>query len=197
MESEISGLATIVTVDRIDAIAQADKIERIGFQENDWHVVAKKDEFQKGTLAVFLSIGCTPDPECKATEFLKGQPIKTRKIKGVISQGVLVPLSCLAQYDPSFVVQAKAGQDVTKWMRVRKWIPPTEEYLYDEKQHSRTNTFPAWVPKTEEQRIQNCKSSLQEILDHQLEVVITQKDDGTFPVVSVFEIVAYESHFSW
>lgn len=89
-------LAYLVKVDRITEM-NADRLEcaHVG----GWHCVVGKGEFKAGDLAVYFEIDSKLPEVAPFTEmeFLKSKDykIKTQKIRGEYSQGLLVPLSAL------------------------------------------------------------------------------------------------------
>ena len=164
--------AKIVTVNYIGTIENAEKIELAGVL--GWQVVVKKDEFKVGDLGVYFSIGSILPSSNPVFAFLQDKPLKTRKIMGTISQGLLLPLSCFM-----FEEELQEGQDVTELLKVTKYIPKEEESVYQNGQpgKERKNTFPSYVPKTDEERVQNIPHILPSLQN--VPVVITQKYDGT------------------
>lgn len=97
-------MASVRRVDEIIAIEGADKIEvaRIG----GWRVVVKKGEFQEGSLAIYCEIDSFIPTEIapsltksghapKEYNGVQGERLKTVKLKGQISQGLLLPTKFL------------------------------------------------------------------------------------------------------
>lgn len=164
--------AKIVKILQVSQIEGAEKIELAGVL--GWQVVVKKDEFKVGDLGVYFSIGSLLPSSNSVFSFLQDKPLKTRKIMGAISQGLLLPLSCFM-----FEEELQEGQDVTELLKVTKYIPKEEESVYQNGQtgKERKNTFPSYVPKTDEERVQNIPKVLNTLKD--VPVVITQKYDGT------------------
>jgi RNA ligase (TIGR02306 family) len=171
-------LASIQKVLEIQPIANADAIELARI--NGWQCVVKKGEFQPGSLGVFLEIDAIP-PDLAAFRFLwkpkdavEGvafyRPdkfrIRTMKLRGALSQGLLLPISVLGLED------VNVGDDVTEILGVTKYEPPVTMSMGD----SRGN-FPGFIPKTDEMRVQSVPEVLDEIRG--LPYVITLKYDGT------------------
>lgn len=101
-------LATIRKIDEIGPIEGADAIEvaTVG----GWKVVVKKGEYQPGDLAIYCEIDSwiptTVAPFLtKAGHFPKvyneveGERLKTVKLRGVTSQGLLLPLAVLGDVE--------------------------------------------------------------------------------------------------
>jgi RNA ligase (TIGR02306 family) len=165
-------LAQIVKVINIEAIDGADKIELASVL--GWKVAVKKDDkFSIGDLAIYFSIDSVLDTNPR-TEFLGGKRLKTKKILGVYSQGLLAPLSWLADYVDMTTFECKEDMDVTELLKVKKWIFDGEEK--DEEPSDTKKKIPWLIPKTRENRIQEVAKVIREMPGK--EVIITQKYDG-------------------
>ena len=93
-------LATIRKIDDIGPIEGADAIEvaTVG----GWKVVIKKDEYQVGDLAIYCEIDSwiptdlapflSKGKEPRTYNGIKGEKLKTAKLRGVCSQGLLLKL---------------------------------------------------------------------------------------------------------
>lgn len=168
-------LATIRMIEEIKPIEGADQIEaaRVG----GWWIVIKKGEFQVSDLAVYFEIDsflpqCRPEFEfLRKSSFRKnwdgteGFRLKTIKLRGQLSQGLLLPItpslfSCgTVFYSIGFVNEVnpiagevfKPGDDVTERLGVTKWEKPLNPQLAGVAK----GNFPSFIPKTDESRIQN------------------------------------------
>ena len=163
-------LARIVRISAILPIPKADKIEVA--EVLGWEVVVRKDEFKVGALAIYFTIDSILDKTNPNTAFLDGNPLMTKKIRGVVSQGLLGPLSWLPNNVPSLI---KEDDDVTNILNVKKFVPSGDMSLYSA--DGERAPFPHLVPKTEEERIQNMSRQLAKFEGKN--VVLTQKFDGT------------------
>jgi RNA ligase (TIGR02306 family) len=186
-------LATIREIAEIRPIEGADAIEAV--RVDGWWVVAKKGEYSVGQLAVYLEIDSwvpdsiapfltKPGQEPKEFEGVKGQRLRTVKLRGQISQGLLLPLSVLAiQTDSgSYVGQWEGfeGHDVTERLGILKWERPLPAQLAG----MAKGNFPSFIPKTDQPRVQNCGRQLDSFIsDHTWE--ITEKLDGSSMTVYV------------
>jgi len=173
-------LASIQKVLAIEPIPNADAIELARI--NGWQCVVKKGEFASGNYGVFFEIDSVP-PDAELFRFLwkpansEGEPppaeysrpgnfrIRTKKLRGCLSQGLLMPLSV---FDLS---TRKEGADVTEELGVTKYEPPLPI-----KNSGVRAPFPSFIPKTDEIRIQSMPVLLDEIRG--LPYVITLKYDG-------------------
>ena len=176
-------LAHIERVTNIRPIEGADRIEQVNVL--GWNVVIKKGEFKEGDKCVYIEIDsiCPDKPHF---EFLRDRnfKVKTIKLKGVVSQGLILPLSILPKGD--YVV----GDDVTEVLGITKHddseintFPnrPVKKYKWFKRlwykffhKKKKKSSFPSWVKKTDETRIQN----MPHILNHGGKFVVTEKVDG-------------------
>ena len=174
-------LASIQKVISVEPIENADKIEKVKIL--GWQCVAKKDEFKQGQLCIYCEIDSL-FPEKPEFEFLRSKKfrIKTMKLRGVISQGIVFPLEILPEHDRLVITEEYhingnehiVGQDVTEKLGITKYEPPILPQLIGQAK----GNFPTHiVPKTDEIRLQSAISVLEEIIGK--EVYITEKEDGT------------------
>lgn len=174
-------LVSIQTVRKLLPIKGADFIEVA--LVNDWSVIVKKGEFEVNSRCIFYEIDCLL-PEEPRYEFLAsskkdyfGSPkyrIKTMKMKGVISQGLALPLSSFPEIHQNF----KVGDDVTELLHVIKYDP---DFYTDNGKKPKTGQsqgkFPSFIPKTDQERIQNLPHYYEMYMDHEWEE--TLKLDGS------------------
>ena len=102
-------LASIVEISKVSPIEGADKLEVAEMVGKGWKVVVQKGEFHPGDLATYFEIDSFLPPDDERYAFLKdrclrkfvskggnvlreGIKIKTIKLRGQISQGLLMPL---------------------------------------------------------------------------------------------------------
>ena len=171
-------LATIRKIVEVKAIPDADKIcayrvdgwwvvDSVGkYQVDDLVVYAEPDSWVPTELAPFLSKGKEP----REFEGVKGERLRTVKLRGQLSQGLLLPLEPTCANIESLLFE---GLDVTLPLNILKWERPMNAQLAG---MARGN-FPALVPKTDQERIQNLTRSFEQ---YQLDTwSITEKLDGS------------------
>jgi RNA ligase (TIGR02306 family) len=171
-------LATIRKIAEVKSIEGADKIcayrvdgwwvvDSVGkYQVNDLVVYAEPDSWVPTALAPFLTkAGHFP----KVFEGVEGERLRTIKLRGQISQGLLLPLSTVVFFD----LEDIEGTDVTDVLGIIKWEKPMNAQLAG---MARGN-FPALVPKTDQERIQNLTRSFEQY--QQDTWSITEKLDGS------------------
>jgi RNA ligase (TIGR02306 family) len=169
-------LATIVKIVNLHPIKGKDRIELAEIK--GWKCIVKKGEFYVGDLGVYCAIDSVPDFEDPNFTFLKEKSnrIKTIKMGGVLSQGLLGPLQWLTSrgYDVSALNE---GDDVSESMGVVKYVADEEKGQYQQQSGPRQPTFPAFVPKTDATRLQDDPSGYFSVIAEQ-EIVVTRKEDG-------------------
>lgn len=186
-------MATIRRIDAIAPIEGADLIHAVKI--GGWTVVAQKsmgynvgdlvvyceiDSFIPTEIAPFLTAaGHTP----KEYNGVKGERLKTKKLKGVISQGLLLPLSVLAIKTDSGNYMGNwegfEGHDVSERLGIQKWEPPADYQASNAK-----GNFPHFIPKTCQERIQNIHNFEQY---YGVEFEVTEKLDGSSMTVYVWD----------
>lgn len=175
-------LASIQVIDNIEPIKDADAIEVATVK--GWKLVAKKGEFNIGDRAIYCEIDSFL-PIKDEFEFLRkssfkrmgeleGFRLKTIKLRGQISQGLLLPVSMLK--DKIYPDQYKAlqvGDDVSEALGVFKYEPPIPAELSGVMKGS----FPNFIPKTDEERVQNLTDVYENFKKSKF--TITEKLDGS------------------
>ena len=176
-------LASIQQIALTEPIPNADAIERL--RVLGWWVVGKRGEFQPGDKVVYCEIDSLL-PEGPEFEFLRassykpailegdqlvqraGFRIKTVRLRGQVSQGICFPLSLLP---PG--TSTEIGADVTDALGIIKYEPPVPAGMGGRVK----GLFPAFLPKTDEIRIQVLESILDRYRNETF--YLTEKLDGT------------------
>ncbi len=157
-------LASIRLIKAVSPIEGADQIEKVTI--DGWNCVSKKGEFSVNQLCVYFEIDSflpvRPEFEfLRRTSFRKmndltGFRLKTIKMRGVLSQGLALPISILNK-DKQYTV----GEDVTQELGVLKYEPPIPAEL----QGIAKGFFPSFVCKTDQERVQNIWDEIKENTD--------------------------------
>lgn len=184
-------LAHIEVIKSLSSIEGADKIEVA--QVLGWQCVVKKDEFKVGDVVVYVEVDSIM-PEKPEYEFLRDRKfrIRTIKLRGQVSQGLILPCSSSLGF---------VGDDVTEVLGITKYLSPSEQSELQQQEdrikfeknklkkfmmryswfrrlflsRKGKSGFPYWVSKTDEERIQNMPQVLQQFADK--EVYVTEKID--------------------
>ena len=169
-------LATIRRISDIKPIEDADKIELAIV--DGWQVVVKKGEYEKDHLCVYCEIDSFIPTEVASfltkegkepSEYngVKGERLRTVRLRKQLSQGLLLPLTCL----PELVYGD--DNDVTDLLGIQKWERPVPAQLAGQVR----GNFPSLVPKTDQERIQNLSQEYESIKQDTWSV--TEKLDGS------------------
>lgn len=144
-------LVTIQSIDALDPIVGADNIVRARVM--GWNVVVKKGEFAVGDPCVFFEIDSVLPDGPSWSEFMRprGFRVRTIKLRGVLSQGLALPVSIVEGEPLLREVELCERLGVTKFEPV---LPDTREIA---------GPFPERVPKTDEIRLQSVLGVLDEI----------------------------------
>ena len=182
--AHIEEISSIIPIEGKDRIVLATVL--------GWTVIVQKD-FKVGDKVVFAEIDSV-FPEKPEFEFLRSKKfrIKTMKMAGVISQGIVFPLSILPEGEYNI------GDDVTNILGITQYEPtmdkedtdtesiktPVKKYpeflmrmswfrklVLPKKQ---AKGFPSFISKTDESRVQNCTF----YLDMDCKWIATEKVDG-------------------
>ena len=157
-------LAFIAKVSGFTPIIGRDDLE-LAFVKG-WRCIVQKGLFNVGDLGVYCAIGSIPG---------RNGRVKTVSMGGVISQGVLSPMSILSDCGVTDITRYKEDDSVAKEMNVKKYIAPEELAQY--KKTSSNEPFPESVPKTESIRIQHDPVALLTAIQDK-NITITRKEDG-------------------
>lgn len=168
-------LATIRLIKEVSAIEGADNIEQVTI--DGWTCVSKKGEFAPGQLCVYFEIDSflpvRPEFEflrrtsCRKIAGQEGFRLKTIRLRGVLSQGLAIPISALKE-----CAMYNIGDDVTSVLDVTKYEPPIPAEL----QGIAKGFFPSFVCKTDQERVQNIWDNIK---DKKESFEVTIKLDGS------------------
>lgn len=204
-------LAYIAKIDEIMPIPNADKIEvaRVG----GWQVVVSKhDNFTVGGNVIYIEIDSIVPNDREEFAFLKDRKyrVKTIKLRGQVSQGLIMPTSILPKGTYN------VGDDVTDILGIKKYEPKTTNTPPESNEmrlrgahpklyrrpwfkkmmryewfrkitfklflpKKKNSGWPAWIVKTDEERVQN----MLWVLQNKKPMIVTEKLDGTSSTYSL------------
>jgi RNA ligase (TIGR02306 family) len=186
-------MATVRRVDAVNPIPDADAIEvaTVG----GWRVVIKKGEFAPGDLAVYCEIDSwiphaiapflSKGTEPRVYNDVAGERLRTVKLRGQVSQGLLLPVTVM---NPRMAelgehLDNAEGFDCSEWLNIQKWEAPIPAQLAGEVR----GMFPGFIPKTDQERIQNLTAEFADWTERKLHWEVTEKLDGSSMTVYVFD----------
>jgi len=174
-------MATIRKISELRPIEGADAIEAAVV--GGWVVVVKKGEFKVSDLAVYLEIDSwvpnalapflSKGSEPREYNGVKGERLRTVKLRGQVSQGLLIPIN--AVYGKIGPIDIQEGRDITDLLGIQKWEAPIPAQLAGDVE----GPFPSFVPKTDQERIQNLTEEFKAWQATDMRWEITEKLDGS------------------
>lgn len=189
-------LASIVEIASCDPIPETERLSVATMKGKGWRVVTGRDEFAPGDRAVYFEIDSYLPPDDERYAFLRerclkrfvskgggvlreGVRIKTAKLRGVISQGLLMPIAKFPEADGMEV-----GADLTALLKVDHYDEVKEMLqpaMGNPLNSEAMGDFPSFIPKSDEERLQGLAEYFTTMKGRRFEV--TAKDDGTSATV--------------
>lgn len=193
-------MAWVAKIAEIQDIPNSDSIE--AYRVGGWWVVDKKGAYSVGDYCVYVSIDSwiphdlapflSKGQEPREYNGIKGERLRTVKLRGQVSQGLLLPHSVFGETAINFFNQSNRwaigvvdeadyaefifeGDDVTDRLGIQKYEPPIPAELGGDV----VGAFPSYIPKTDQERIQNLTSELEEWKTENLTWEVTEKLDGS------------------
>lgn len=154
-------MAWVARVEEIFPIPERDRI--VQYRIGGWKVIDGIGKYSVGDMVIYVSVDSwvpntlapflSRDKEPRVYEGVPGERLKTIKMGGALSQGLLLPLSVAydldpADYDHSFV----EDDDVTELLGILKWERTPEFRAANAK-----GNFPYFLRKTDQERVQNVR----------------------------------------
>ena len=169
-------MASIRQIAEVKPIPEADRIEAV--RVDGWWVVAGKGDFQEGDLVVYFEVdswvpssiapqSLAKDGKWRVYNGVEGERLRTVRLRKQLSQGLVLPLSVLPED-----VGKEIGTDVSEVLGVQKWEAPDDA----PKHADAKGNFPSFIPKTDQERVQNLVRVLPQYVGKTFEVSL--KLDG-------------------
>ena len=188
-----------MTSRKLARIAKVSSIKPIecAVVENGWEVVVKKGDFAPEDTAIYIEVDSwvphelapfltSKGHEPREYNGVKGERLRTVRLRGQISQGLLLKLSDVPMHvyavvdektdEPFYIDEVlwDLGQDLTQELGIQKYEPPIPAQLSGQVE----GAFPSFIPKTDQERCQNLYTEIfTDNYDEEYEV--TTKLDGT------------------
>lgn len=169
-------LASIETISEILPHSNADNLSIA--KVLGWQCIVKKDEFKAGDAVVFIVIDTILPSDAPWSQFLKDKKnpekpirLKTIKLRGEYSQGLVLPLSML----PTTVQSWHLGADVGGELGIKKY----EKEIPAQLSGIALGAFPTYIcAQTDEDNGLSNPDIVDEVLKDEW-VTVTQKLDGS------------------
>lgn len=179
-------LATVQQIAELRPIEGADAIEVARI--NGWDIVVKKGDFKVEEMVVFCEVDSflpiKPEYEFLRKSSYKKMPdgtegfrLKTIKLRGQLSQGLLINYQTLISKIPpdenGHINLPDMGEDVTEILGITKYESPIPACLSGLVK----GNFPSFIPKTDEERVQNLSEAYNTYKQNKF--YVTEKLDGS------------------
>jgi RNA ligase (TIGR02306 family) len=189
-------LVTVRKISAIESIDGADKIEKVVV--DGWNVVAQKGIHEVGKNILFFEIDSfLPESDPRFESFMKfgtrtfdgvkGHKVKTIRLKGVYSQGIIMPLSEFPE-----ITDPQEDVDYAEVVGIVKWEAPAERGEGMGYQGDKKGEFPWFLRKSDQERIQNLYGKLSQT-NYNTKFVGTLKMDGSSITVFYVEGEKYSN----
>jgi RNA ligase (TIGR02306 family) len=176
-------LASIQKVLDVVPIEGADRI--CSYKIQGWNVVDSVGKYAVGDLVIYCEIDSfipteiapflSKGNEPREYEGIKGERLRTVRLRGTLSQGLILPLSTIPETwdDVCSVDDLYSGEDVSELLGIIKYEPPIPACLAGEIK----GLFPSFIRKTDQPRIQNLVDEFESFKEYDFEV--SEKLDGS------------------
>lgn len=167
----MSGQATIQQILEVNPVENADSLDVVSVL--GWKVVTKKDEFKVGDLCIYVEVDSKVPEDNEEFKFLERYHyrVKTIKLRGQISQGLVLPINL---YTGSLSSDQIIGTDVSDVLKITHYEKPLSVQMMG---MARGNFPTKLCPKTDEKMIQSHPRVLEELEGS--EYFMTIKCNGT------------------
>lgn len=165
-------MAWIAKIEEVKPIENADQI--VAYRVGGWWVVDKKNAYNVGDLAVYVSIDSwiphelapflSKGKEPREFNGVKGERLRTIKLRGQISQGLLLPWTVGGE-----------GDDLSELLSIQKWEKPMNAQLAGVCK----GNFPTEIPKTDQERAQNLTKEIANAIEDSMMFEVTEKLEGS------------------
>lgn len=157
-------LVTVRKITDIQPIDGADRIEEVWV--DGWSVVCQKGIHTIGDTVLYFELDSfLPQSDARFESFMKfgtrtfdgvvGHRIKTVRLKGVYSQGVIMPLSEFPE-----ITSVEEDFDYSEVIGIIKWEAPQERGEGMGYQGDKKGDFPWFIRKSDQERVQNLYGKL-------------------------------------
>jgi RNA ligase (TIGR02306 family) len=201
MTIETRKLARIVKLDNVFPHPNADKLDLA--QVGGWQCVTNKENgFTTGSMAIYVEVDALLPISNPAFAFLDSASknytvdganyarLKTIKLRKELSQGLLLPINVLGNTN---VIEGTCVTDrlgILKYEPIVKVTPTRTASVAEQKSWimrklftmlpgQRSQPFPKFIPKTDQERVQNMVRAYQEAVDKREKFEVTYKLDGS------------------
>ncbi len=174
---------SVVTIASVMPHPNADRLDLVTLVGMDWQTVVQKGRYTPGSRVLYLPIDSLLPAELEAKIFggdskikLHNSRIRTIKLRGAVSQGMVVDLSLFPEHNQFSDWGNTDGDDLAKTLGITKYEPPVKlSSASNSNATSKKQTNPHFRKYT---GIENAKNYSNVFLDTD-EVVVTEKIHGS------------------
>lgn len=181
MTEQFRKMVTFQRVAEVKDIEGADLI--CAYRINGWWVVDQVGKYSVGNMVLYAEIDSwipheiapflSKDKEPREYNGVKGERLRTIRLKGQYSQGLLLPWSTISHIDNWSDLEE--GADVSELLGVQKWEAPIPANLAGQMK----GNFPVFIRKTDQERCQNLVQEISQEYLLETHFEVTLKLDGS------------------
>ena len=181
MTEQFRKMVTFQRVAEVKDIEGADLI--CAYRINGWWVVDQVGKYAIGNMVLYAEIDSwipheiapflSKGKEPREYNGVKGERLRTVRLKGQYSQGLLLPWSTISHVDNWSDLEE--GADVSELLGVQKWEAPIPANLTGQMK----GNFPVFIRKTDQERCQNLVREINQEYSQQKHFEVTLKLDGS------------------
>lgn len=186
-------MAKVVKLDDVLPHDNADSLElaKIG----GWQCVVEKGKYKKDDLVVFCEIDSwvphelapflSKGKEPKKYNGVKGEKLRTIRLRGEISQGLVLSINevfsdesivnIFYENNKNSLDSPQEGLDVSQLLNIQKYEPPVPAQLSGQVK----GNFPSLIKKTDQERIQNLSKQFEQWKKQELTFCVQEKLEGS------------------
>lgn len=184
-----NGERVMAWIDRVQEVKPIEGADRIAaYRVGGWWVVDQKGKYATDDKVVYVSIDSwvptevapflSKDKKPRVYNGVAGERVKTIKLRGQMSQGLLLPLSYLVNTE---LKDFSVGTPCDECLGIQKWEKPMSAQVAGV---ARGN-FPSFIPKTDQERVQNLENEYRAWVAKGYEWEVTEKLDGSSMTIYV------------
>lgn len=114
-------------------------------QIKGWRCVVRTEDFLQDHCGVYVPLDAVAAKDHPLLSFLEGKKVKTVRLRGELSQGVLLPLSSVVDHYKLDPLKLKVGQDLHQILGIEKWVAPEPVYMRGRQSPHALADRPVWL----------------------------------------------------
>ncbi|RLF68204.1 MAG: hypothetical protein DRN26_00060 [Thermoplasmata archaeon] len=174
---------TVETIATVKPVENSDRLDVCTLEGMGFEFVVGRDQWKPGDKCLYFPIDSLIPEDVQEKLGVKGylsgpkkNRVKTIRLRGQVSQGLVGPLDILDTLDPS-EVEAMPSEELTALLRVEKYEPPERISGLGGGRSVRMATLPPGQTVYDIEGAQRYKSALDRLLE--IPVLITEKLEGS------------------